>query len=93
MWSNRLSVGRAASLDVTVLSGSCAVDEGVLANEGRLVLRAGVCAGVERVSVDDCLSVLFGINDDICVISPVTINLALRPMRVKNILICEKVVF
>ena len=29
----------------------------------------------------------------ICVTSPVTMNLALRPMRVRNILICESVVF
>ena len=69
-------MGRPASLDVTVLSGSCAVDEGVLANDGRLVLRAGVCAGVERVSVDDCLSVLFETNDNICVISLVRLMAA-----------------
>ena len=69
-------MGRAASLDVTILSGSGALDEGVLASEGRLVLRAGVCAGVERVSVDDCLSVLFDTNDDNCVISPVRLMTA-----------------
>ena len=43
---------------------------------------------IERVSP---LSLFFGRS--ICVTSPVTINLALRPMRVRNILICDRVVF
>ena len=37
------------------------------------------------------LSDLFGRS--ICVTSPVTMKRALRPMRVRNILICESVVF